>query len=298
MPITVPTKTEESLGIEKSDNVPEGVVLDPRHWTTAAQLEAMKTKIIELCQAFNGLEAGGAVLYDMPIAEESVGTPVRYRSSADSGTPEGTPAVSVVGWESYPSGQSLRLRGTGLAGGLVWPILHGLTLPSEYVVELALSGMDADASNMIAVVLPFCDFFAGGGEDDTVRGLVLEHQRGLQQVDRRTIDMVSSEYTRVLGSGIGDTCQWPTSPDYPAGLHHLRIHVARAGGLTPARWVVHTEHRSAGTASAPSVWSMSGADSPQSQLNGLTFDDIGIGVFGTGASDMNIDIARLRIRSV
>lgn len=243
-------------------------------------------------------EAGqGDILYEMPIATASVGTPVRYRSSADSGTPAGSAATSVVAWESYPSGQALRLRGTGLTGGLVWPIQHGLTLPSEYVVEIALSGMDADASNMIAVVMPFCDFFDGGGTDDTVRGLALEHYRGLQQVDRRTIDMASTEYTRVLGSGIGDTCQWPTSPDYPTGLHHIRAHVARAGGFTPARWVVHTEHRCAGTASAPSVWSMSGADSPQSQLDALTFDDIAIGVFGTGGSDMNVDIARLRIRT-
>lgn len=46
MLITIPTKTEDSLGIEKSDNVPEGVTLDPEHYTTAAQLEAMKTALI------------------------------------------------------------------------------------------------------------------------------------------------------------------------------------------------------------------------------------------------------------
>lgn len=44
----IPTKTEDSLGIEKSDNVPEGVTLDPRHYTTAAQLERMKSAIIAL----------------------------------------------------------------------------------------------------------------------------------------------------------------------------------------------------------------------------------------------------------
>lgn len=46
----VPTKTEDSLGIEKRDNVPEGVVLDPRYWTTAEQLENMKDAIIALAE--------------------------------------------------------------------------------------------------------------------------------------------------------------------------------------------------------------------------------------------------------
>ena len=62
MPITVPTKTEDSLGIEKSDNVPEGVALDPRHWTKAAQLEALKSKVIELAEKANELEAAIAEL--------------------------------------------------------------------------------------------------------------------------------------------------------------------------------------------------------------------------------------------
>lgn len=44
----IPTKTEDSIGIAKSDNVPEGVVLDARHWTTAAQLEQIKDTLIKL----------------------------------------------------------------------------------------------------------------------------------------------------------------------------------------------------------------------------------------------------------
>lgn len=61
MPIDVPTKTEESLGIEKRDNVPEGAYLDPRYWTKAEQYELLKTKLIELCELFNALEVAGGL---------------------------------------------------------------------------------------------------------------------------------------------------------------------------------------------------------------------------------------------
>lgn len=252
-------------------------------------------KVFALEEGLDGIgaSASGELLYDMPIATASVGTPVRYRSSADSGTPTGTPATSLVAWESYPSGQALRLAATGLAGGLVWPINHGLTLPAEYVLEVDFAGMDIGAAGNICVVMPFCDFFQNGGVD-TVRGFALEHYRDLAQIDRRTIDLVSGPYTRVLGSGIGDSLQWTATPDYPAGVHSARFRVNRAGGFTPARWLVRTEHRGGAASGAPGLWSMSGADSPQTQLDALTFDDIGIGVFGSSGA-MNVDIARLRI---
>lgn len=61
MAIGVPEKTEGSLGIEKQDNVPEGAYLDPRHWTTAEQFERLKSKVIELCEELNALEASGGL---------------------------------------------------------------------------------------------------------------------------------------------------------------------------------------------------------------------------------------------
>lgn len=50
MPVVIPTKTEDSIGIEKSDNLPDGVTLDERHWTTAAQLETIKDTLIALAE--------------------------------------------------------------------------------------------------------------------------------------------------------------------------------------------------------------------------------------------------------
>ncbi len=265
----------------------------------ADEWDRLVDKVFALEASLDGLGASpsGEILYDMPIATASVGTPARYRSSGDSGTPGGTPATSLVAWESYPSGQALRLAATSLSGGLVWPILHGLTLPPEYVLEVDFAGMDAGSAGNVCVVMPFCDFFTGGSGDGavaTVRGFALEHYRGLAQIDRRTIDLVSGPYARVLGSGIGDSLQWTATPDFPAGVHSARFRVNRAGGFTPARWLVRTEHRGGAASGAPSLWSMSGADTPQSQLDALTFDDVGIGVFGS-SGDMNVDIARLRI---
>lgn len=295
MPITVPSKTEESLGIEKSDNVPEGVVLDPRHWTTAAQLELMKTKLIELCASFNAIEGSvasipGAILYDMPIATASVGAPVRYRTNADSGTPAGTAATSLVTCESYPNRQALRLSATGLTGGLVWPVLHGLTLPEEYVLEVEIASL---AVTNKGVIFSMCDFYADGGVD-SVRGLSHEHYRALGQVDTRTVARLTGPYGAV--NNIVTTTGWPVTPAFNRRLHVARYHVRRR--LTPnigspAQWTLRAVHDGDGQSDMP--FALSGVANAQADFNSQVFDEIGIGVYGASGA-MHIDVAGLRIR--
>ena len=302
MPVTVLAKTDVSLGREKREQPLNDLIpVDLDYYERAEELERQKDALIEHAAAINSLEASlssvpGAILYEMPIATGSVGTVARYRGAGDTGTPGGTPVVSVVTQASYPSGNALRLRATGLTGGVVWPILHGLALPNEYIVEIEISGMDADGTDYKAIVMPFADFF--GGSNEYVRGLAMEIADNVSSIDRRAIEVASGPFARSSGTNIGDSCSIGNQPDLPAGPLFCRYHVRRAGGFTPARWQVCAEHRAHGAAGQPQTWGISGVDTARTAWDGLTFDEIAIGVFGEFSGNMNVDISRLRIRSV
>jgi hypothetical protein len=88
VPVTVPAKTEDSIGVEKSDALPEGFTPNPKHYTSAAQLERMKDSLIEIAEKVNDLEGGvtvdpsDSVPSEISTAAGSAGTSPQY-SRAD-----------------------------------------------------------------------------------------------------------------------------------------------------------------------------------------------------------------------
>lgn len=56
--VSIPTKTEGSIGRVKADNVPPGVVPDSKYFTSAAQLERIKDHLIEVCTVVDGIVDG------------------------------------------------------------------------------------------------------------------------------------------------------------------------------------------------------------------------------------------------
>jgi hypothetical protein len=300
MPVTVLTKTDESIGREKQEQPLNTLVpVDLDFYETAEEHERQKDALIEHANAINDLEDSvgsipGAILYDMPIATASVGVAVRFRTNGDTGTPSGTAAKSLVAYESYPNKQALRLSATGLNGGLVWPVLHGITLPEEYILEVAIAGLDAASGGNKGLIFAMCDFYSESGVD-SVRGLVHEHYRGFGQVDTRTVARLTGPYAAV--NNVITTSGWPNLPNYRQRTPLARYHVRRklTGGLgTPAQWSLRAVHEGNGSSDLP--FHLSGVANPQTDFDGRTFDEIGIGVFGA-SGNMNIDIARLRIRA-
>lgn len=263
----------------------------PREFTfNADEFNKLVDLLDELTTAVE--EAGqGDILYEMPIATASVGTPVRYRTSADSGTPAGTAATSLVAYESYPNRQALRLSATGLTGGLVWPILHGLTLPEEYVLEVEIASLDATNKG---VIFSMCDFFQEAGID-SVRGLSHEHYRAFGQVDTRTVARLTGPYAAV--NNAVTTTGWPNTPSFARRVHVARYHVRRR--LTPhigapAQWTLRAVHE--GDGSADMSFALSGVANAQADFDSQVFAEIGIGVYGASGA-MHIDVAGLRIRT-
>lgn len=272
----------------------------PRRYTiNADEFDQVVDILDDLTDSIAAVDASidtlpGAILYDMPIATASVGVAVRFRTNSDTGTPSGTAAKSLVAYESYPNKQALRLSATGLDGGLVWPVLHGITLPEEYILEVEIAGLDAASGGNKGLIFAMCDFYTESGAD-SVRGLVHEHYRGFAQVDTRTIARITGPYAAV--NNVITTTGWPNTPNYEQRTHLARYHVRRklTGGLgTPAQWSLRAVHEGNGNSDLP--FHLSGVADPQTDFDGKTFDDIGIGVFGA-SGDMNIDIARLRIRA-
>ncbi len=128
-----------------------------------------------------------------------------------------------------------------------------------------------------------------------MRGLVHEHSRGSAQLDTRTIARLTGPYAAV--NNVITTTGWPNTPNYEQRTHVARYHVRRklTGGLgSPAQWSLRAVHEGNGNSDLP--FHLSGVADSQTDFDGKTFDEIGIGVFGA-SGDMNIDIARLRIRA-
>lgn len=239
------------------------------------------------------------ILYEMPINVASVGTPARVRDATDSpAVPAGTPATSIVPWTSYTNKNALRLAATGMdGGGIIWPINHGLgNLPESYILEIWLSGIDSYTSGLTGLILPMCQFFNDTATYDTVRGYTFLTYAGFQQIDRETIDLVTTDYARVLSPAIGLANQWPGAPNYNRETAHIQIYVRHNPSQTPAEFVLQTETRTGGMSTSPIQWGHGSVDDPLTQLDGFALRNIGIGVFGNG--DMDIDIARLVIRSL
>lgn len=124
MAVTVPSKTEESLGIEKSDSLPEGYVPNPKHFTTAAQFEALKTAVIEQAEAINAGGGGGppdltpivVADYTTPaITIEDVAAGGVLLSIGSTGLSGPTP---IIVQPSVPADPNATGHGLALAGGV------------------------------------------------------------------------------------------------------------------------------------------------------------------------------------
>ncbi len=313
---TLPTKTDGSIGRVKVTLPGSAGSPDLDYYVTAEEYERLKTALVDVCaevgkndgstagslvNRVSGLEVGGDVLYDMPIATGSVGTPARVRDSGDGpSVPAGTPSETVVPWNSFPNKNALRLSCSGMdGGGFVWPINHGLgDLPESYILEVWLSGLDSAAGGLTALIMPMAQLYNAGGAFNTARGYAFLAYAALSQIDRETVDLVTTNYARVLSPAVGLSFNWPglAPPVYNREPAYLRFAVRHQPALTPARWTIQAEAQAGGATTSPVQWGHGSVDDPLTQLNGLTLRNIGIGVFGTGA--MDIDIARLRIRSL
>lgn len=95
---SIPTKTEASIGQVKSDNLPEGVTLDPRHWTTAEQLERMKDVLIALATdvGVDDTPAAGSLKKRVDELEEGVPPPAHATSHAGDGEDAIATATTTV----------------------------------------------------------------------------------------------------------------------------------------------------------------------------------------------------------
>lgn len=303
MPITVPTKTEGSLGIEKSDNVPEGVVLDPRHWTTAAQLEEMKTKIIELCQGLNSLETSlgsvpGALLYDMPIATASVGAPRRMNTAGGSFT-DTSKSASLVASRSFPSREVLRLSAT-VQGGWMWPLVNVPDLPAEgYVIDLEIDEAGDSGGGIPIPSVGLVDLVSPGGSD-TVAGL---------QILGGAVGNIQPSVIP-LGAGYADPdspfatlSAWGTAPtpvELDKGTCRMVIEFRRLAAAEPdsAEWSIAVTTYS--TDGQVYRVARSCVSDPSVDLEGRSFSAIALGLWNDSGAPgaANFSVARLRILSL
>ena len=81
MPITIPTKTDDSIGRVKSDNLPPDVTITDAeldHYTPAAELEALKTAVVDLATEAVATGAGTVVSIALSVNVDDWGDAAEF----------------------------------------------------------------------------------------------------------------------------------------------------------------------------------------------------------------------------
>lgn len=313
MPVTVPTKTDGSIGREKREQPLNALIpLDLDYYETAAEREAQKDALIELAGAVNDLESGAGagpqLLLDMPIATSAVaaGAAASWGRCTNNlpATPAGTASVSLVADPTGAGGSCLRVGATGSAEGLWMYALQNLTVPAAgFVLEIDVADLpDVSVSAGSGVIGLGYEDYALGGARSAPRGLFLRFYRGAANFDLRQWRLETTNYTRdehidlLSGGTLHDTAA------FEAGGFRLRIEVRRVNATTPYRYLARVEiFDEAGG----QVWTnrrSSFAFPLNADLNAKTFTKIGIGghvdTSGGPAGDGWISVRQLRVWSL
>jgi hypothetical protein len=300
MPIVIPEKTEDSIGIVKTDDLPEGVTPDQRYYTTATQLERMKDLLIALAGEVGEtaapdpasllarvveLESGSAL---DPIWEwDGVGTTqftgVGLVDVSGSTNKAGSGTLAVAADPIEPGTNILRMTGTGLRGAYLWRI-NDLPdpLPRKLRVEWCWCDAQATLANEAWIIaamnlagtqgLAWSKPFSSGGTAN-----------GLQRIVNG--ETVSSSGTSITSGGAA------ASTTEARRRHPASGTVMRPSG-TPAHWQVW--HRAEG---GPEGGRTSQELTPDASWNGLTFGELGIAIYRAGiAADVGAhELKYLRI---
>jgi hypothetical protein len=150
-------KTEESIGIQKSDNIPAGVVPDRRYFTTAAQLERMKTALIEICAR---LLAGAYALAFHPIVTITDDDTLTLDNTYNGKVIEAANAngLTITVPSTLAAGFRCRVWFSHVTGSITWVAGSGVTIHAaaghlDVSVRYATTEVDMISGGLGAVAL-------------------------------------------------------------------------------------------------------------------------------------------------
>ena len=310
MPVTVPTKTDGSLGREKQEQPLNALIpVNLDFHETAEESERLKDKVIELCGAVNDLEAGAGagsvLLLDMPVATAAVAATETWGRGPLNGpaAPAGTASVSLVDDPALPGRNCLRVGATGSAEGLWLNAIQNVTLPAAgYVLEV-------DVADLPDVTLPVASGIIGiaysehalGGARSTPRGIFLQLYRGAANNELLQWRLESGNYTRMQTLASLETAG-VLRDDAAVQAHGIkvRIEVRKVDASTPLRYAVAVDVRDAGGRAYGGRSSI--ATPLNADLDAKTFNKLGLGGFtdsgGGPAGASWISVRQLRVWSL
>lgn len=309
MPVTVLTKTDESIGREKQEQPLNALVpVDLDFYETAEEHERQKDALIEHANAINNLEDSvsdiedsvasipGAVLYDMPIATASVGTPRRMNTAGGSFT-DTSKSASVVASASMPGRNVLKLA-ANVQGGWMWPLQGLPTLPAAgYVLDIELDEAGDSGGGIPVPSIGLVDLVSPSG-NNTVAGLQL--LTGAIGYLQPSVIPLGAGYAAPVSPFV-TLSPWATAPtpsEMQKGTARIVIEFRRQASQTPARWsVAATCYSTSGDVRRVAC---SGVSHPQTDLDGKALATIALGLWNDSGSAgaANLSVARLRVLSL
>ena len=309
MPVTVLTKTDDSIGREKQEQPLNALVpVDLDFYETAEEHERQKDALIEHADAINDLETSvgdletsvgsipGAVLFDMPIATASVGTPRRMNTAGGSFT-DTSKGASVVASASMPGRNVLQLA-ANVQGGWMWPLNNLPTLPAEgYVLDIELDEAGDSGGGIPIPSIGFVDLVSPSG-NNTVAGLQL--LTGAIGYLQPSVIPLGAGYAAPVSPFV-TLSPWGTAPtptELQKATARIVIEFRRQASQTPARWSVAATCYS--TDGQVYRVACSGVSHPQTDLDGKALATIALGMWNDSGSAgaANFSIARLRVLSL
>lgn len=289
---------------------------------SAVNLEKIKDRVIEIFsevglsdgstagsvnERLANLEggAGGQLLFSLDVTDTASvisASPSTGRGPANTPTtPTGVSAIATMADPAIPGGTALKVGGNSTTEGLLlYPIdLGAVTLPAAgYVLEVDVAQLPTEyteGSGVIGVAYRTDDLGSGA----TPRGFFVEVYRGAGNVNLVTWRLETSDFTRYESIGYTTTGSIRQASEMGAGGLQIRIEVRRIQAQTPAQWMIRIEAKEAG-GSVIGYGSFSGVATPaDSDLDGKTFDKIGLGgcMFGATAPAW-IAVRALRVLSL
>lgn len=236
-----------------------------------------------------------AVLYDMPIAVGSVGTPVFVRDEADLplAPASAASAPAVVNIQAGPAldAKALRLACAGglSGGGWLFPVNTGPLPPEGFIIEVFFSGMDAN--NIGGFLMPLAEFTGV-----TVQGFAVNMFSQLYNASAE-LRIATATYSQWFNGP--SFYGWPSAPTQvrcDKGPFKQTIELRKKDGQTPACWQV-TQTLESPDGQYVVASAVSGVSNPIASFDGKTYSAIAIGPWvPTGYTPpASLDIQSLRI---
>lgn len=309
MPVTVPTKTDGSIGREKREQPLNALLpVDLDYYETAAEREIQKDTLIALAEAVNDLEddvsALGGLLFELnPLVITDLGNlEVQGKTgpsgAAFAGTVTATGNIASA-WDSATKVLKLTTSGSMKGFGLR-RVLCGTLPAAGFIVDLGIAGLGGLATTRL--VLAFYEQRAGTNG----RGVAVSFLHndptlyatgfGDDAVDSPAVNTSPLAFDAVAG-GFANALA-----DFTKGPARVVAEFRKVDASSPERWTMRV--RLEGHAGAVQSHCYSGVSAPSSgwstaiDVAGATMSRLALGAWCTSAEGGDLSISHLRVYSL